>query len=516
MVDVIIRGGTIIDGTGASGYRGDVAVQDGKITAIGDLSGLAAKKELDASGFVVAPGFIDVHSHSDRSFSLDDSGAAKLYQGITTEVSGQCGSSPFPNVPGSDNPWNCPSFQAFLDKVDSENVRLGVNQAVMVGHGTLRASVIGYDGRPVTAEELQQMKEALHRDLEAGAWGLSLGLEYPPGMFSDDVELQELGKVIKARNALISCHLRNEGLQIQDAIDELLRVGRSSGAHVHISHLKIDNYRAHGHAPEVWSAIEKARTEGVVVTADIYPFLASSSSLTIRCPKWSKDGGIAAVLHFLQSERRQAVIEGIREHYFNAQRAETCLFSSDGGFWPEIVGKTLRQVAEDYLHTTDYAEAAAEVLLRTRAQAKCVFFVMAEEDMRFFIAQDVLIGSDGDAFSGDPEKVPGKPHPRSFAAIAEFFRMSREQKLFSLEDTVQRVTSRAAELMGMEDRGILREGLVADITVFDPNCIGPRATYLEPVQLAQGVHHVLIGGAVALENGKQTEARCGRFLKKQA
>ena len=518
MDDIIIRGGTIIDGTGRASFQGDIAIQNGIICAIGDLSQRQAKKELDAHGFVVAPGFIDVHSHSDRSFMLDDSGAAKLYQGVTTEVSGQCGSSPFPALPEQikqSNKWSCLSFHDFLEKVERENIKLGINQALLVGHGTLRAGVIGYEGRAVNAEELEQMKKLLQRDLEDGAWGLSLGLEYPPGMFSDPTELQGLGGVVKELDGLIACHLRNEGLHIDEAIDELLNVGRTSGAHVHISHLKIDNYKAHGRAPEVWSLIEKARAEGVNITADVYPFLASSSSLTIRCPKWSKDGGAGAVLEFLQSERRQEVIEGIREHYFNAQRAETCLFSSDGGFWPEIVGKTLRQVAEEYLHTTDYAEAAAEVLVRTKAQAKCVFFVMHEEDMKFFITQDVCIGSDGEAYSGDPEKVPGKPHPRSFAAISEFFRMSREQNLFSLEETVQRVTSKAAELIGMRDRGVLKEGMIADITVFDPNSIGPRATYLEPIQLAQGVQHVIIGGAVALENGKQTACRCGRFLRKQ-
>jgi len=220
------------------------------------------------------------------------------------------------------------------------------------------------------------------------------------------------------------------------------------------------------------------------------------------------------VVDFLQGPRRQEVIEGIRSHYFNAERAETCLFNSDGGLWPEIVGKTLRYVAEELLHTTDYAEAAAVVLERTQARAGCIFFVMSEEDMLYFLSKDVGIGSDGYSYPGDPEKVPGKPHPRSFAAVSEFFRRAREHKLCSLEEAVRRVTSKGAEMLGITDRGVLKEGLIADITVFDPETIGPRSTWLEPVQLSQGVHHVVIAGGVAMENGVQTDLRAGKFLRK--
>ncbi|MBQ4578183.1 MAG: D-aminoacylase [Clostridia bacterium] len=527
MYDIIIRGGTVIDGTGKPGYLADVAVKDGKIAAIGDLSAASAGKVLDASGLVVAPGFIDAHSHSDTAFRRDSSGAAKLFQGVTTEVSGQCGSSPFPALPErmkktsadlaeDKDDWYCQSFDAFVKKFEQSGKSMAVNQAILVGHGSLRGGTIGYEDRQVTAEELEQMKTLLRRDLEDGAWGLSLGLEYSPGFFADSEELRELGKVVREFDGLVPCHMRNEGMEIDAAIEELLSVGRASGVHVHISHLKVDNFRVHGRAPEVWANLEKARAEGVNVTADMYPFTASSTNLTIRCPKWSQEGGGSAVVGFLQGPRRQEVIEGIRTHYFNAERAETCLFTGDGGgLWPEIIGKTLRQVAEEFLNTTDYAEAAAEVLIRTEGRAGCIFFVMSEDDMLYFLSKDVGIGSDGYAYSGDPAKVPGKPHPRSFAAIAEFFRLAREHKLCTIEEAVRRVTSKGADMIGMTDRGRLQEGLVADITVFDPATIAPRATYLEPVQLAQGVCHVLVGGGIAMENGVQTDFRGGKFLRKQ-
>lgn len=525
MEELIIRGGTVIDGTGAPRYKADVAVSGGLITAIGDLSGVTAQKELDATGYVVAPGFIDAHSHSDTAFLRDSSGASKLYQGVTTEVSGQCGYSPFPALPerlksttselDGDDDWYCASFDDFVKRFEASKYEMAVNQAILVGHGSLRAGVIGYEDRQVTPEELEQMKALLRKDLQDGAWGMSLGLEYSPGFFASSEELRELGKVVKEFDGLIPCHMRNEGLEIDAAIEELLSVGRASGVHVHVSHLKVDNYKVHGRANEVWEILEKARAEGVNVTADMYPFIASCTSLTIRCPQWSKEGGGAAVVNFLQGPRRQEVIEGIRTHYFNAERAETCLFNSDGGLWPEIVGKTLRQVAEELLHTTDYAEAAAEVLIRTNARAGCIFFVMSEDDMLYFLSKDVGIGSDGYAYSGDPEKVPGKPHPRSYAAISEFLRRAREHKLCSLEEAVRRITSKGADMIGMTDRGRLQVGKVADITVFDPETVGPRSTYLDPIQLSQGVRHVVIAGGVAMENGEQTGLRAGKFLRKK-
>ena len=517
MKKLIIRGGMVADGTGCTLYRADVAVEDGRIARIGDLSAESAEKELDATGLVVAPGFIDAHAHSDTSFLRDSSCASKLYQGVTTEVSGQCGSSPFPALPEklrTDEPWHCASFDDFVRKFEEGGYSMATNQAMLVGHGSLRAGVIGHEDRPVTPEELAQMQSLLRRDLESGAFGMSLGLEYAPGFFADARELQALGTVVKEFDGLVPCHMRSEGLKIDEALDELLQIGRTSGAHVHVSHIKLDNFRVHGRAPEVWAKLVKARKEGVNVTADLYPFIASCTSLTIRCPKWSQEGGDAAVVRFLQSERRQEVIEGIRTHYFNAERAETCLFNDDSGYWPEIVGKTLRYVAEEYLHTTDYAEAAAEVLVRTHGEAGCIFFVMDEKDMLYFLSQDTGIGSDGWALPGNPALLNYRPHPRSYAAISEFFRLAREHHICPVEEAVRRVTSKAADMIGLTDRGRLLPGLVADITVFDPAAIAPRATYLEPIQVSQGVMHVVIGGEIALEDGKQTALRAGRFLRK--
>ena len=520
MNDLLIRGGLVADGTGKPAFRADIGVKDGVITEIipggGKGAGACARKILDADGLMAAPGFIDAHAHSDTCFLRDESGASKLYQGVTTEISGNCGSSPFPWAEQADaEDWRCTSFADFLNRFETEGHRMTVNQAMLTGHGTLRESVIGAEDREATGAELDRMKELLRRDLAAGAWGLSLGLEYAPGCFADQEELTELARVVREYDGIVTCHMRSEGLQIREAIRELTGVGQASGAHVHVSHLKLDNYRVHGRAAEVWEQLEEARRQGIRVTADLYPYAASCTTLTIRCPKWSLNGGDEALLGFLRGARRQEVIEGIRSHYFNAGRAETCLFSDDGGLWPEIVGKTLRTVAEEMLHTDDYASAAAEVLLRTRAKAWCIFFVMSEEDMMYFLERDVCIGSDGWAMSGDPARVQTRPHPRSYGATAEFFRLAREKQFCTAEEAVHRVTGKTAECFGLTDRGILAAGKAADITVFDPKTIAPRATWLDPVRLAEGVQHVIIGGETAMENSMQTEARPGRFLKRR-
>ena len=513
---LIIRGGMVIDGTGRPGFPADVEVKDGIITAVEkDLPAGGADRVLDAEGCVVAPGFIDAHAHSDTMFLKDDSGASKLFQGITTEISGNCGSSPFPYPDGeTDGIWRCASFGEFLKRFDREQRRMAVNQAMLVGHGSLRESVVGEDDRPATEKELERMRQLLAADLKQGAWGLSLGLEYAPGCFADTRELGFLAKTVKAYDGIVTCHMRSEGLRIDEAIDELAKVGSSSGAHVHISHLKLDNYRVHGRAQEVWERIENARKDGVNITADVYPYTASSTTLTIRCPRWSLDGGDGALLERLGGPRRHEIVDGIRWHYPDADRAETCLFSDDGGCWPDIVGKTLKEVAENLLRTRDYAEAAAQVIEKTRAQAWCVFFVMSEEDMLYFLSRDVSVGSDGRAMSADPVKVGSKPHPRSYGAIAEFFRLAREKRLCTTEEAVNRVTLKTALRFGISDRGVIAAGKTADITVFDPDTIAPRATYLDPVRTAAGVRHVVVNGGVALENYAQTDWRGGRFLRK--
>ncbi|MBQ4157564.1 MAG: D-aminoacylase [Clostridia bacterium] len=519
MDKILIRGGWVIDGTGKDRYSADVLVENGVITKIGTIDSADNVKVLNADGMIVSPGFIDAHAHSDTCFLSDDSYAAKLYQGITTEISGQCGDSPFPcsadRISNDQENFSGESFSDFVRRFHESGYKMAVNQAMLIGHGALRACVMGYEDRKPTDDEQKNMEKLLRQSLLEGAWGMSLGLEYSPGFFAGGEELAHLASIVREFDGLVPCHMRNEGIYISDAIDELCEIGKRSSARVHISHLKLDNFRVHGQAEKVWKKIEEMKESGVQISADMYPFTASCTSLSIRCPKWSREGGNDALLKRLTGEAREKVIDGIREHYFSKERAKTCMINDDGGCWPEIVSKTLDVIAEEYLHTDDYAAAAAEILIRTKGRAGCIFFVMSEEDMMYFLRRNVGIGSDGWAYSGDEAKVKSKPHPRSYAAISRFFEIARETGMCTLEEAVYRVTKKCADMIGFTDRGVLGEGYKADICVFDENDIGASSTYLTPVALSKGVMHVLVNGKIALENGRQTEERAGEYLKKR-
>lgn len=430
MDDIIIRGGLVVDGSGEPGFRADVAVKDGRIRAIGDLSGEKAARELDASGLAVAPGFFDAHCHSDTTFLLDSSGAAKLYQGVTTEVCGQCGFSPFPALPehlaevdpgeGVDQSWYCASFRDFAKRWRTAAGSWASIWRPLRATARCGPAFWAMPTGPLPTKSCAPCRSCCGRIWRPACWGLSLGLEYSPGCFADQKEFAALGRVLKEYDAFLPAHLRNEGEKLPQAIDELLSVGRETGVHVHISHLKLDNYRVHGTAPAIWKRIADAKAAGVNVTADMYPYDACCTYLNNRCPKWALEGGNGAVEQVLAGPRRQEVLDYIRDVYYpNAQRAATCLIQDDAGFWPEIVGHTLQEIADDMLHM-DYPEAAAEILTRTHGLANCIFFVISEEDMLYFLQQDIGIGSDGYSYPDDPKRSPACPIPAPSAPSPAF------------------------------------------------------------------------------------------------
>lgn len=525
MQDIIIYNGMIADGTGADLYPGGVAVKDGIITHVGDVSTLTAKQMIDAQGHVIAPGFIDAHCHSDVSFIADDRVESRVYQGITTEVCGQCGDSYFPclaenignistkNELPHEEEWAAVDFCSFLSHVESAGKKMATNLCQLTGHGALRAGVMGYDGRRPNDRELALMCELLDRSLSEGSWGLSLGLEYTPGCFADTQELCALAEVVKKHGGIVTAHMRDEGPAIFDAVSEIIEIGRKTGVKVHISHLKIDRPVNWGKAAKVWQLIEDAKESGVNISADVYPYTASCTGITNRCPKWSIDGGVERAAAFLKSARRQEIIDHLAGRFPNEEWARRCLISSTNGRLSDVEGKTLCDVAKE--RKTSYAEAAAELIVETNGHTDCIFFTMDEGDLDFFLRQDVGIGSDGKGHPFDPSLVGSeKPHPRYYGALVRFLRLARENCICSTAEAVRRITAKAADMLGLADRGRLKTGLAADITVFDSVTVADTATYLDPFQKPVGIDHVIVNGKIALFNGQQTSERAGKYILK--
>lgn len=523
MYQLLIKGSEIVDGTGAPAYRADLAVKDGKIVKIApEISG-EAELVIDGTGLVTAPGFIDMHSHSDVQFLLDNRGQSRIFQGVTSELSGQCGSSPFPcprehmdrirqYVGRNVEEYASSSLEEFLNKVKRDHKDMGTNLLPLVGHGALRCGVMGYENRKATEEELAEMKALLKADMETGAWGLSLGLGYTPGVSSDQEELCELGQVVADFNGIITSHMRYQNLRTPEALEEMYEINRRTGAHVHIAHFKASGKETWGKAKEFADNVLAARRSGIYVTADSYPYTASSSGITNSFPKWSIQGGTQTAIGILKDpDRRGTLIRELEEIFETKEDGEALYVVTTGGMCPEADGKTIWQISEE-LHIS-MAEAAAKVCVDTDAKATCISFAMCEEDVDVMLSQnEFCIGSDGVSYSLSPEDNEGKPHPRNFGTFPRFLRLAREKNFCSLETAVRRMTGQTAEYIGLKDRGILKEGMIADITVFDAKTVADKATYENPFQKPEGIYHVFLGGEAALLNGEQTEKRLGQFI----
>ena len=481
--DLLLRNGNIVDGTGGPSRRADIAVRDGRIAAIGALDG-AATTEIDAEGLTVAPGFIDVHAHDDAA-CLNTPLDFKLLQGVTTDVIGNCGAGIAPHNPEQripsilslvlgqmpDPEWR--SFGEFMSTV--ETARPAINIACLVPHGAVRHAVLGMDNRAPTDAELDRMREYVDEGVAAGAVGMSTGLIYPPGAFAQTEEIIECAKAAAKHGAVYVSHIRNEADKLMEAVEEALRIGREGGLPVQISHHKAG-------APAVWGMVRdtialfnERRAAGEDITFDVYPYVAAST-----------------VLSAFSAE-------------FDELDPDAVLLSSVPGH-PEWEGKTLAAVSGELDLPWDQA---TERVLRDSPGAVAVFFLMSEEDVQTVVSDPYcMIGSDG---------IPtgGKPHPRLYGTFPRVLeRYVREERLFSLEEGVRKMTSLPARRFALAERGELREGWHADITIFNPDTVADVATYEEPRQYPAGITHVIVNGKLAAAAGNQTEEHAGTLLRR--
>jgi N-acyl-D-aspartate/D-glutamate deacylase len=521
---LVLSGGLVVDGTGAPGRVADVVIEGDVVVAVdpvGERHRDAVVK--DVGGLVVAPGFIDVHSHADNAPLLAAPDISKVLQGVTTEVVGNCGLSLGPRTPEHDyelstylrrlfppTEWQGNSFADLLEATDAAGYM--VNYAPLVGHGTLRIAAMGFDSHEPTARERARMRLLLEEALDAGAVGLSSGLIYPPGNLSRTDELIDLAGLLGGRQAIYASHIRNEASGLLDAVQEAIEIGREAGVRVEISHHKAIGRRNWGLVRQSLALAAAARASGTDVRFDVYPYIASSTVLTACLPAWLNTLPDDALLAKLQLadvvDRLRADLA--REDWDNQ-------IAGCGGFTGILVattrdhrfeGNTLHEIAETL--RTDGAGALVHVLLQERLGVSIVAFGMDEADLEAALTDPLTsIGSDG-----LPPGLGGKPHPRMWGTFPRVLaRYVRERGILTLEEAIRKMTSLPAETFGLLDKGRIAPGYAADIVTFQAETVEDRATYADPLQPPSGLSNVFINGVLAVDDGHYTGARQGRRLR---
>ena len=525
-----IYNGYIVDGTGKKGYLGELLIEDDKILEVGQQVQGNFDQSIDAEGKVIAPGFIDTHSHSDLELLKNPFVKPKIYQGITTEVLGQDGISmaPLPlayiedwkkNLAGLDGvaeeiDWTYETTEGYMKALEKRG--MGVNAAYLVPHGNIRMEAMGLSSRKPTLEEMEKMKEILQRELDAGAVGLSTGLIYVPCAYADTEEVIELCKVVTENDGIFVVHQRSEANTILPSMEEIIEVGRCSGVKVHFSHFKVCGKKNWDKMEEVIRLLEEAQKEGIQISFDQYPYGAGSTMLGVILPPWAHDGGTQRLLERLKDpEMRKRIIEDILE--------EDCAwdnfveFAGLEGIYitsvqttenQEIIGKNLVELGK--MKNKNPLEATLDLLLEEENAVGMIDYYGKEEHiLRLIQRPEQNVCTDG--------LLGGKPHPRVYGSFPRILgRYVREQGVLSLEEAVYKMTNKPAKAFSIQDRGSLEKGKAADIVIFDADIIIDQGTYTEPEQYPLGIEMVMINGEVVMEKGKDQGKCAGRLLRKWA
>ena len=526
--DIVIRGGLVIDGSGRPGEIADVAVRDGQIAALGRSVPTGSARTIDAAGLVVAPGFIDIKTHSDFTLPINPKAESKVRQGVTTEIVGHCGFSVAPILPGkrqlvqdylsASAPWlpfRETTFREYLDSFPPTSVNAGM----LVGHHTLRLNVMGMDARSPSATELEEMTALLEEGLAAGALGLSSGLFTPPSSYADRAEMIALCNVLKRRNGGYFTHLRDESNNVIEAVEEAIDIARTCGVHVEIVHLKCSGLDNWGKAAQILAMIEAARQEGLAVDCDAYPYAAGSNPLKNLLPQWVQSGGLEAMLARLAlPETRERIRDEIdRDGLNNWGRIPSweCVQISISPHLPHHAGRTISALAAE--RGQDPIDTVADYLIDDRGATRVLVTSISEDDIERVVASPLaLVGSDGNCVATYGTVSQGMPHPRFYGTFPRIIsHYVGEQGLLPLELAVHKMTGATARALKLEDRGLLREGYRADVTIFDPADFRDRATYADPHQYPSGERtSVIVNGVVVVENATHTGALPGMVLRR--
>jgi len=515
-LDIIIRNVEVFDGRGAPAFRADVGLEGDRIAEIGDLSAATAGMAIDGAGLAAAPGFIDMHSHSDFTLPINPRAESKVRQGVTTEVIGMCGASPAPIDPISgesvmashpDLPWTWNTFGQYLDYLRQQG--LAVNVVPMVGHSMIRGTGMGLADRAPTADEMTAMKRLVAQAMEEGAWGLSTGLIYPPSAYATADEIVELSRVVAERGGFYFSHIRGEAETLLDAVAEAIQIGQRAGLPVQIAHFKAGKPENWSLLPQALALLDDARTRGLDVAADRYPYVASSTGLSAQLPHWAHDGGRTVLLERLQlPDVRQRILADLAARSPHWDK----IVITHSPNCPEFEGLNVAEIAAQ--RGADPAETALDILLVGEARVSVVHFGMSEENLRAVLRHPaVMIGSDGSARIPEGPLGEGKAHPRSYGTFPRVLgKYVREEGVLSLPEAVRKMSGLPAERLGLSDRGRLAKGMKADVTLFNPETVRDRATFIEPYQYPAGIAYVFVNGQAVVTPQGHSGALPGEIL----
>jgi N-acyl-D-amino-acid deacylase len=525
--DLVLKGGTLLDGTGGPAWQADLGITGDTIEAVGTIAPEQAKRVIDVTGLHVCPGFIDIHTHSDEGILSCPTADSRVRQGITTEVTGNCGSSAAPLRglgseeirknwlvnEGIDADWS--DVASYMSRI--ERIGISVNHALLLGQGTIRAAEVGEVNRPLSPDELTGVLRAVEEGMDQGAFGLSTGLEYTPGRYTPTAEIVEMARIVSRRGGLYASHIRDEEALLLDGVNEAIDIGRLTGARVEISHLKAAGRQNWGKQRPALDLIESARRQGVEVLADAYPYVAYSTGLSIFLPDWALEGGTRSALERLRDP-------GSRERI----RKEVAVrIAADPGDYDLIVVSRTRNAKNGDLIGMNLAQIGAmwqikplDALLRLldeeEGDVPFIGYGMSPQNVEMVLGNPlVMIGSDGESMAPVGKTAASRPHPRSYGSHARVLaHYTIEKHLLDLPTAVKKMTSMPADQVGISDRGRISRGRKADIVVIDAAGIKDEATFDNPHRYPEGILHVLVNGVPVVQGGSHTGARPGRMLRK--
>lgn len=528
MYDILIKNGQIVGGFNAPSFVGDVGIKNERIIAIGRLgSGSPQTKFIDARGKVVCPGFFDIHSHSDFTILVNPKAESKVRQGVTTEVCGNCGLSAAPQYNQVktrirqiceefeiEYQWN--SLKEYLNLL--EQTGIGVNFVPLIGQGNIRASIVGYINRRPTLKELDKMKKLIAKSMEEGAFGLSTGLIYPPGCFTQTDELIELGKVVAEAGGIYVSHLRSEGNKLLEAVQEAIDIGGMANIQkMHISHLKTAGKANWHKIDSVFEEIEKTLSLGLNITCDRYPYTAASTDLDSILPDWVYEGGIEKELERLKDENIRLQIAKQVLDLHTETNWDSIMISSvktQANKWMQ--GKRISEIM-DRKKISNPCELIFSLLIEEEGKVEAIFFDMSEDNLKKILKKPyTMIGSDASARADYGILTKITPHPRAFGTFPCLLaKYVREEKILTLEEAIYKITYQPAQLLGIKDRGRLKEGNFADVVIFNPEKIKDLSSYESPLLYPAGIEYVIINGKIVMEQGNHTGILAGKVIRKR-